>query len=166
MNKTQIDFFTKTEIQSSIGRIEELLNCGILNPENRDNPLVKSAFIELLICLRDLMYKSEKYAKRIDFEDGVVKSDTVKDVSDSIKYVRDALCHLDSDKHYLEKGNIKATYMVAYGKANLLVIGGVTLRSDYEDDVCFFFGTQKIYFKRHIIKAFEEAKNRLLPLIA
>ena len=40
-------------------------------------------------------------------------------------------------------------------------IGDVELTSDYEDDIAVFYGVNRLYFKRHIIKAFEESKNLL-----
>ena len=40
-------------------------------------------------------------------------------------------------------------------------IGDLKLTSDYDDDVAFFYGTNRLYLKRHIIRAFEEA-NLLL----
>ena len=160
-----IDFFTKGEILASIRRIEDLLASKIFSPENSESPLVRSAFIETLVCLRDLMYKTEKYAERLDFDDDIVRTDKIKDVTDTIKYVRDALCHIDSDKHYIEKGNIRASYNIAYRKGRLLKNGDFEQASDYDDEVCFFFGSQKIYLKRHIIRAAKEAKRRLLPLL-
>ena len=160
-----IDFFTKGEIEESIRRIEELLSSEIFLPKNCRSPFVQSAFIETLVCLRDLMYKTEKYAERIDFDNDIVKTGEIQDVTDTIKYVRDALCHLDSDNHYIEQGNIRASYNIAYGKVRLLKIGNFVQTSEYDDDICFFFGAQKIYLKRHIGRAFKEAKSKLLPLL-
>jgi len=159
-----IDFFTRSEIKRSIDRIQQLQDSGIFHLDNSGSPLVKSAFIEVLICLRDLMYKTEKYDKRIDFDDDIVKTDDIKDITDTIKYVRDALCHLNSDNHYIEK-NCLASYNIVYGKGQMLNIGDSGQSSDYDDDVCFFFGAQKIYLVRHIVRAFGEAKKKLLPLI-
>jgi hypothetical protein len=31
----------------------------------------------------------------------------------------------------------------------------------YEDDVCFFFGSQRIFLRRHVIRALEEARIKL-----
>lgn len=161
----EIDFFTQSDIDSSIRRISDLLNCGIFQPVNSNNVLFRAAFIELLISLRDLMYKAEKYSTRISFDDDVKKSDTIRDITDLIKYVRDALCHPESDSHYIEPGNIKATFNVGFGKTTLMKIGNFEQTSKYDDDICFFFGSEGIYLKRHIIRAFEEAKMKLLPLI-
>jgi hypothetical protein len=161
-----IDSFTKCEIRESIQRIEELLNSGIFLQKNSRSPFVRSAFIDMLVCLRDLMYKSEKYSSRIIFDDGIVKTKGINDVSDTITYVRDALCHLDSDNHYLEDGNVRASYNVIYSKGCLMNIGNSKQASNYKDDVCFFFGQQKIYLKRHIIRALDEAKKNLSPLLS
>jgi len=159
-----VDFHTKSDIQSSIQRIDELLASGIFHPCNSRNVLFRAAFIELLIALRDLMYKSENFGQRIAFADDVKQTEKIKDVSHLIKYVRDALCHPDSENHYIEAG-MKATFNVAFGQSRLLKIGDFEQSSNYSDDVCFFFGSQGIYLRRHVVRAFNEAKAHLLPLI-
>ncbi|WP_374584014.1 hypothetical protein [Ideonella dechloratans] len=160
-----LDFFAKSDIEGSIRRIDELLRCGIFHPQNSENVLFRAAFIELLIALRDLMYKAQKHVSRISFEDDIQKTDKINDVSDLIKYVRDALCHPDSDNHYIEAGNIKSTFNVAFGRVNLIKIGDFEQASKYEDDICFFFGSHGIYMQRHIIRAFQEARVKLEPLL-
>lgn len=160
-----MDFFVRSDIEAAIRRIDELLACGVFRPENSGHVLFRAAFVEVLIAVRDLMYKAEKYASRISFDDDVDKSGPVSDVSDLIKYVRDALCHPDSDNHYIEAGNIKATFNVAFGKARLMQIGDFEQTSKYDDDTCFFFGSRGIYLNRHIVRAFEEAKSKLTPLM-
>ena len=160
-----MDFFDRSDIESSVRRIDELLSCGIFASANSGNVLFRAAFIELLIALRDLMYKAEKYASRISFADDMLVTEKVHDVSALIKYVRDALCHPDSDNHYLEKGNIKATFNVCFGKAVLLKMPEFEQSSPYTDDICFFFGSQRIFLKRHILRAYEEAKGKLNPLL-
>ena len=160
-----VDFFTSSDVESAIHRIDALLSCGIFQPQNSHNVLFRAAFIELLIALRDLMYKSEKFSTRIAFVDDVKRTEKINDVSDLIKYVRDALCHPDSENHYIEVGNIKSTFKVAFGKVKVLKMGDFEQSAQYQDDICFFFGSQGIYLKRHIMRAFEEAKSKLLPII-
>jgi len=160
-----IDEFSRSEIEEAIKRIDELMRTEIFTTKNIHNPFVRSAFIEVLICLRDLMYKAEKYSSRISFDDEIVKTKEIQDISSVIKYVRDALCHLDSENHYIEPGNIKASYNIMYGKGVLLRIGDFKQESEHDDDPCFFFGSQKIYLKTHILRAYEEAKTKLLPLL-
>jgi hypothetical protein len=121
--------------------------------------------VEALIALRDLMYKAEKYASRISFTDDVTVTEQVADVTALIKYVRNALCHPDSENHYLEKGNIKATFNVCFGKGTLLKMGDFEQTNPYEDETCFFFGSQRIFLGRHILRAYDEAKSKLVPLL-
>jgi hypothetical protein len=149
-------------------RLQVLLTCGIFHRQNTGNPLLQSALIEVLILLRDLMYKTEKYARRINFTDDVtIIKDQVEDVTSLIEYVRNALCHIHSDKHYVEKErNILASYNVLFGKgATLLKIGDFEQSNPYEDDICFFYGLQRIFFKRHIVRAFNESLSLLSPLL-
>jgi hypothetical protein len=160
-----MDFYDESEIKEDFGRIDTILESGIFHSNNGKHPLFRSAFIELLVCLRDLMYKTEKYAARIDFTDDVKVEGQVKDVSSLIKYVRDALCHLDSDNHYIEAGKIKASFNVQFGRGAALKIKEYEQSNPYEDDTCFFFGSQRIYLRRHVLRAVDEAKKRLSPLI-
>ncbi len=51
---------------------------------------------------------------------------------------------------------------------NLIAVGGQAISPpcDYADDVAFIFGYQRIYLRRHIFRAFDEAKANLEPAIA
>ena len=120
-----------------------------------------SAFIDLMICMRDLMHKTEKYAQKIDFNDDILTNNYVNDVSDTIRAVRDACCHIDSFKRNFDESGNRGAYNVAYGKCNFMKIGELELNSDYEDDIAVFYGANRLYFKRHIIRAFEESKTLL-----
>lgn len=170
----EMDFATKADVQSSLRRVEELLGCGILAQEHMGNVLFRAAFVEILINMRDLMFKCSRYSERIAFDDDVKKASypnpngkgewQLKDVSDLLKYVRDAICHPDSQNHYVDGGNIKFSFNVAFGSGRIMQTPDDEFTSDYDDDICFFFGGQKIYLKRHIVRAFEEAKAKLTPL--
>lgn len=169
MEREKLDFFTKSDIYSGFDNIAKILETDIFSPENSNSPFVHASFIYVLIHLRDLMYKSIKYAhKRIDFTDDVVQFEIdrikVSDVTDLIQFVRNAICHPETTHHYLDD-DIKATYNIVYGKGNLMSFNGISLKSNYSDDVCFFFGKAKIYLNRHIIRAYYEAKEALQPLL-
>lgn len=160
-----LDYFDQVEVASSLSAAEELINSGIFSPKNAsESPFFKPAFIALLIELRALMYKAERYAEKISFTDDVLQRDKVKDVSDLIRFVRDALCHPDSDHHFLDNG-ARASFNVYYGRGELGKIDNHMQESLYEDDVCFFFGMQSIYLKRHIHRALQEAYQKLSPLL-
>ena len=111
------------------------------------------------------MAKAKVFAEPIEFSDDVNVTERVKNVSDAIKFVRDAICHVTSENRTHEELSARFSYNIAYGKANLVKTSGVEIKSDYADDVCFFFGNQKLYLRRHIMRAYEEAKGKLSPLV-
>lgn len=161
----RMDRWDKEDIEDDVRCIDKLLGSGIFGPGNAGHALYRAAFIEMLIAIRDLMFKAEKYASRISFTDDVKVTENVTDVTALIKYVRDALCHPDIDNHYLENGNIKGTFNVIFGKGTLLKIGDFEQSNPYQDDTCFFFGSQRIFLWRHILRVYDEAKARLVPLL-
>lgn len=156
----------RQDCEHNIRRIHELLNCGIFSHENGGHLLRQSAFIELVICLRDLLHKTEKYARRIAFADDVLVNKYVKDVTDAVTAIRDACCHIDSFKRLFDDRGNRGSFCVAYGKCKMMKIDDLELSSDYEDDVAVFYGKNRLYFKRHIVRAFQEAQDLLAPYLA
>ena len=157
--------YDQQDCQSSIFTIKSLLSCGIFEPNNSGNSLQSAAFTELVICLRDLLHKTEKYAKRISFTDDIITNEYVHDVTDAVTAVRDACCHLDSYKHIFDDHGNRGSFNVIYGRAVLGKFGEVEIKSEYEDDIAVFYGMNRLYFKRHIIRAFNEASNLLEPIL-
>ena len=151
------EFRTVTDISSSLNEFKKLISSNIFNQP--DNPFFKSALIHLLILSRDLTQKSYIKGKTIDFTDDMVVTDKIKNVTFLIKHARDAVCHIDSQNHVLcQENNIMFSFNVIFGKGTLAQIGDLTMTSDYDDDICIFFGDQKIYLVRHIIRAVKEAE--------
>jgi len=160
------NFREQSEAMYEFDRISEILENQIFDKKNWKNPLVQSAFIELVIRLRDLLYKCDNSGNRIKFTDDIVVlngKEIVRDITDAISYVRNATCHIESDRYLLD-GKTVFYFNVAYGKGKIANISGKELISDYEDDVCFFFGDQKLYLNRHIVRALSEVKEVLKKL--
>jgi hypothetical protein len=159
-----VDFYEQNDVVQSIQDIEKILATDIFTLDQARSPFFKAAFIEVLINLRCLMYKAKTFSAKIDFTDDVKIEGKVVDVSELITFVRDALCHLDLKHHHVNDGG-RVSFNVSFGKR--CTISGLDYRHEslYEDDVAFSFGEQRIYLKRHIIRAFEEAKSKLIPLL-
>ena len=160
-----LEVLDRQDCDANLHRISELLGCGVFHPSNDRNPLQQSAFIEVVICLRDLLYKSAKYGHRVAFADDVVKNSYVSDVTDAITAIRDACCHIDSFKRHIDENFNRGSFMVISGRGTLMKIGDLELKSDYEDDIAFYYGNNRLYLRRHIIRAFEEARQHLRPML-
>lgn len=166
----------KSDILVDISRIENVLKANVFTLDNWKHLLRMAAFTELIICLNDLLQKAKDLQVAVTFTDDIPPEITRKDgkaidITDFVAMVRNAVCHVSSGTHFLiktEEHRIKSAYDIIYGKRSLTELGdgqmlGQTL---YDDDLCFNFGKLQLYFHRHILRAFEEAKSNLLPLIS
>jgi hypothetical protein len=166
----------RMDIESDVRRIENVLSADIFRPEHFRHPLRSAAFTELIICLNDLLQKAKDLGEPVTFRDDIPSTITRKDgnsvdITDFVAMVRNAVCHVSSGTHFLiktEQYKIKSSYDIIFGKRELFELGdgqvlGQTL---YDDDFCFNFGKLQLYFHRHIIRSFEEARHKLLPLIS
>ena len=161
-----MDIGDKQDCQANILRISELLGSGIFGAPNSGHVLQQSAFIDLIICLRDLLHKVERYTSRVAFTDDVLVNEYVKDVTGAVTAVRDACCHIDSFKRLFDDRGNRGSSNVAYGKCRFMKIDDLELNSDYDDDIAVFYGPTRLYFRRHIVRAFEEAQSKLAPHLA
>jgi hypothetical protein len=164
--RPDMDVQDRRRCERSIRRIQALFSSGIFEPNNAGNVLQYSAFIDLTICLRDLLIQTQRYVRRIAFTDDIVTNDYVKDVTDAVTVGRDACCHIDSFKKLFHDRGDRGSYMVVYGKCDSATIDDRELKSEYEDDTAIFIGTNRLYLKRHIVRAFDEARTLLGPYLA
>jgi len=158
--------------QYAAARIQQIIDTRILNAPNNE-PLQESAIIEMIIRLNDLLEAANKI-KRVTFSDDVnLFPGVVKDITDAVKKVRDVICHLRGDGQFiapdgspkkrgqkLKSGEVfyQVRFNAVWGKGILFKDSTLTMESEYDDDVCFFYGPHRLYLKRHIIRASEEAK--------
>ena len=165
----------RLQIREDLERIKVILSTDIFEPSNSRHPLVRSAFIDLIICLDDLMSKAQYYCKRVDFTDDVLDTTKlqvrpkkqVKDVTALINFVRHAVCHINEDNRIhsgrtkgpdKERNGAGVFFNRQFGKGGIFE----SMQSRYEDDQSFAFGEHLIYLNRHIKRAYQEARERLL----
>lgn len=152
------------EILADVSRIKTILQCGVFAPENDGHPLSQSAFIELMICLNDLLAKANQKDVRIGFTDDVPVSRQVKDITDLVAMIRNAACHMPSGTRHVDDAGNRFSFCSMAGKVAGVLINDVVLEAEYEDDMAFFYGSLRIYLKRHVLRSFKEAKDALIPL--
>ena len=166
--RKKMDWFAKSTIESSVRRIDELVTV-VWASKGSGSRLAEPVLIELFVLSSDLVMKAKHYAQPVVFDDDVIKSDDppkakVQNVSDLLRFFRNAVCHPGSDKERLTEG-VTISCNVVYGKGILIKIGDVELGSDYDDEVCFLTGGQRLYLRRHIVRACSEAWALLKPKV-
>jgi hypothetical protein len=163
-----LDFRSAQDIRGGINRIEQILATNIFDSDKPD-VLMQSAFIEVCIQLYDLLAKSEKFAnRRVAFTDHInIIPKQVEDVTDLVSKGRNAGRHVSSDLHLAdqEKQNLSSFIVIRGRRPNFIQIGDLMQGCDFADDTAIWYGVHRIYLRRHILRAFEEAKANLLPLL-
>jgi len=157
------NFFIKSQIQSNIYDIETLLNTGIFGA-----PVLRifqePVFVSIILKLDDLLQKFRILGQRVCFQDDIVQGD----ITDLVNKIRNAICHLNSGENILDKETqLKFVFNIITGKGSAIIIGDKEpAKNDYEDDTAFFYGENRIYLKRHVIRIIQEAAEtvkRLYP---
>lgn len=144
-----------------IRAIHELIDTGIFDESLDRARLRKSALTELMVCLGELAKLCAAAGHPLTFTDDVFVTSEVANAGDLIALVRDELCHCG----YGEESRSVFRYAAVRGRASRIPTGGGTLIGgcDYDDDVAYCFNDQRIYWKRHILRAFDHAKATLAP---
>lgn len=148
------NFFIKSQIQSNIDDIKRLLDTGVFNASVL-RPFQEPVFVSVILKLNDLLQKYDQLGKRINFTDDISSGD----ITDLVNKIRNAICHLDSGENLLDsEAQIKFVFNIIIGEGEAIKIGDKTVvKSDYNDDIAFFYGEHRLYFKRHLLRVLNEA---------
>lgn len=161
-----MDLILQLEIRSTFERTRELIDSKIIWKTGPENLFRRSVLIEILVQMKDLLIKSEKYLeKRISFKDDIIQDDILKisDITDLISNFRDAACHNDSFRRKF--GSNVMSFNEIRGKGILMQIGDTIIGSAYSDDIAFNMGNNILYMKRHIERAFQELELQFKPFL-
>jgi len=151
------------EIWANLTRCQRLLATGVLS--RRDDPLFEAAVTTILIGLNDLLQKADRLNMRVDFKDNVDQIvGKERDVTDLISICRNAACHITSPLNTL--GGMSFVFNTVRGKyPSALNINGAAIGCDFEDDMAIYWGSTRLYLKRHLLSSLEIVAERLSPLL-
>lgn len=159
-----MSWFTKQELSTSFLRIEEVRTSGILSSEGVKSPLFKSAIIELLIYINDMLQKADAMGLRVTLNEHLPDWTSVPDVTELVAKCRDAACHVSAGQEFFERN--KFSFAMVVGRVTEAVpIDGTLRGGDYEDDIALFFGGYRLYLRRNLLDAYTQAVRALQPLV-
>ena len=151
---TKDEFYVKSQTKSNIRDVNNLLNTGVFNVLVLQ-PFQEPTFVSIILKLNDLLQKFRILNKRISFKDDISKGD----ITDLISKIRNAICHLSSGENLLDKeSQLKFVFNIAIGKVNAVQLNGkIVAKSEHDDDIAFFYGENRVYLKRHLIRVLNES---------
>ncbi len=147
-------------IESSIDDLDRLFRTGIFSSGQVASPFFQPSIVFMLILLNDLLQKAKSSGSRIAFRDDINQQARVMDVTDLVNNCRNAACHLASTLSRVEAGVFRFN-VVPGRQPNAIRLGNETFGSDYDDDIAIFYGANRLYLKRHAVRAFLEAREIL-----
>ena len=112
----------------------------------------------LLVNLNDLLQKMSHEGHRLIFSDDIHPECGAEDITSLINNARNAACHINSGQHLME--STKLVFNVVRGYVpHAFSINGVSMGSDYADDTALIFGANRVYLRRHIARAVNDAQT-------
>lgn len=75
-----------------------------------------------MICLNDLLQKAKDFNVPVTFADDIAFTGKVKNITDTVSMIRNALCHIPSKQHILGANNQRALEEVKINLAYLIVL--------------------------------------------
>jgi hypothetical protein len=145
------------EAYLSLQHVKTLLDAGIFTDEGLQSPFIRPSITQMLIELSDTLQKANKAGRRVSFRDDVFDGGANWDVTDLISNCRNAACHVSSGKHQFNQN--KFTFNMAIGYSpNAFHLNGTTIGCEYADDAAVFWGGMKLFLKRNLLRAYDEAQ--------
>ena len=148
--------FEEREIEFSLRELETIFSTGVL--DDQSNPLLVAAITRCLICLNDLLNKAASKGCRVDIRDHVITSEKIQDLTDLIREVRNACCHIGSRLHRSGRWNIQ--WNIVSGVGRVATVDGITFACEFEDEIAIFFGDLRLYVRRNLQRAFDEIAKK------
>lgn len=161
----------KRIINASIYEIEKRLNKSYMgiNPEMSHEGFEDCLYSilcyvnDLLVAVCDENKCSKKVCKcgnRIVFTDDVIIERKVYDITSLIAHFRNYLVGHRHQEQVLDETGFRARFMLASNSEGTIEAGdGHVIRIDYKDDLAIINGRQRLYYKRHLLRVYNEAKS-------
>lgn len=92
-------YLRKRDLLMEAQRCTELFNSQVFT---NHQILTQSAFIEILVRLNYILQELSKKKGRIVWADDVQTDQNIRDITDLVNNLRNAACHIDSPRNYIE----------------------------------------------------------------
>ena len=153
----------KQAIEIALQTCEKIIHSGMLEAKHVPHIVFESAFAYLLACLSDALQKLKRAKMSVAFDDEMPVGYEEKNVTDLIADCRNAACHVNSPEREIAT-NYFTPIVLTKKNPRYLVVNGVEYGNDYDDDVAILFGDKRIYLRRHIERALNEARSALASM--
>lgn len=152
--------WTRDELNTNLDRIEQILNQACFKRDAPYTSLTQSSFIKLIGLEKELLEQAQQVGKRIDFLDEVGTNGRIEDITSLVTGMSQFIYNFDqNERDRLHEETILAPHINHfYGAGVGYFSNGLFFTCNYDDELAFFVGRNRIFFYRHLVRAFDEAK--------
>ncbi len=125
----------------------------------------QACWIELIRAISELVELALRAGKRIDFTEEVGTQDEPQDITSLLQSMCQS-AYVFRPHTPVHPGLLILSPMLnhVYGMGNGYFTNGLGFHCEHDDELAFFVGRDRIYFYRHLIRAFIDASHYLQSL--
>lgn len=169
MNES-IELWNRTQLNVNLNQLEHYLDHPCFRRDAIFTELTQSMFVKLVLLESALLEQAQQAGKRIDFLDEVGTNGRIEDITSLLGSISQSLYTFDSasiskDSHATIT-IIRPEFNHFYGAGMGYFANGLFFSCAHEDELAFFVGRNRIYFYRHLRRAFDQAKGYLLSILS
>ena len=143
--------------QPSINRLHQLLGSDVFDRNRPNDGTCERAFTEVIRLLDGLLRQAEAAGQRIDFTKEVGVHGKIQDITSLISSMHSTL----QSETATGAGPAANQFNCYYDAGNGYFANGVFFVSEYDNEVAFFVGEERVYLNRHLKRAMQEAETYL-----
>lgn len=165
MNTYSDAVWTKPQLADKMLRIAKLLQSRTLRPSMPFTDKSQARWIELIRAISDLLRQASLAGHRINFTDEVSSYDESQDITSLLDEMRQSahvirpVTPAQQDLRFLAPD-----LNLVHGRGLGQFANGLLFICPHKNERAFFMGRHRVYFYRHLVRAYTEAGRYLTSL--
>ncbi|QKZ12731.1 hypothetical protein [Spirosoma sp. KUDC1026] len=162
--------WTKSQLEAKLIQLDHLLNQNCFTRDALYEPATEAALIAILRLEEALLNQTELAGKRIDFLDEVGTNGRIEDITSLLQVINrhlyDFTGSTGANAEYKWLRVITPQINHFYGAGwGYFHSNGVVFSCSHEDELAFFVGPYRVFFFRHLVRAYQEARLYLTHVL-
>ncbi|UFH54865.1 hypothetical protein [Spirosoma sp. KNUC1025] len=157
--------WTKQQLTERLALTTRLLQSEDFEPAAPFTSQSQTQWIHVICAISDLVRQASLAGKRIDFTQDVNIDDEGQDITSLLDSMRrSAYIVRSSMPSQLNLTILSPNLNHFYGAGAGHFSNGLLFACEYDNEMAFFIGRDRVFFYRHLMRAFMEARYYLLSL--
>ena len=157
--------WNKEQLEQHLAGITQLLRLGVFQCSAPFTSHSQMLWVELIVNMGELVKQALKAGKRIAFTDEVGTNGKQQDITSLLQSMRQsAYLFRAGMTNHPHLTIISPIFNHFYGAGKGYFANGLFFHCKHEGELAFFIGRERVYFHRHLIRAFLEAKQYLTSI--